>query len=117
MVAEVIIDISHKNLDHTFSYRIPERLKADVQVGSKVEIPFGKGDKIRTGYVVELGEEVKKENASYTLKEIAGIVPKSVSAEDQDSENGQNKLFEFKDGYAGKAADAVRKYFFKPKAE
>ena len=82
MVAEVIIDISHKNLDHTFSYRIPERLEADVQVGSKVEIPFGKGDKIRTGYVVEVGEEAKKENASYTLKEIAGIVPKSVSAEE-----------------------------------
>lgn len=82
MIAEVIIDISHKSIDHTFSYRIPESLIGKVSVGSKVEIPFGKGDRIRTGYVVEIGEKAKAENANYTLKEIAGIAPKSVSAEE-----------------------------------
>ena len=82
MIAEVIIDISHKSIDHTFSYRIPESLIGKVSVGSKVEIPFGKGDRIRTGYVVEIGEKAKAENANFTLKEIAGIAPKSVSAEE-----------------------------------
>ena len=60
----------------------------------------------------------QKAGASFAAFSYPPLVPsKSVSAEDQDSENGQNKLFEFKDGYAGKAADAVRNYFFKPKAE
>ncbi len=55
--AEVIIDISHEKLDHPFTYRIPEELLGELAPGDLVEIPFGKGNKRRTGYVVALTDK------------------------------------------------------------
>ncbi len=52
--AEIIIDISHEKLDHPFTYRIPEALLGKLAPGDLVEIPFGQGNKRRTGYVVAL---------------------------------------------------------------
>ncbi len=51
--AKVIVDISHEKVDRPFCYRIPERLEQEVQVGCCVEIPFGKGNTVRKGYVIE----------------------------------------------------------------
>lgn len=52
--ASVIIDISHEKVDRTFQYRVPEEMTDRIRVGMKVRIPFGKGSRIRTGYIVEL---------------------------------------------------------------
>ncbi|MCI2048378.1 MAG: primosomal protein N' [Lachnospiraceae bacterium] len=54
--AEVIIDISHEKLDHPFTYRIPDTLRGTLKPGDRVEVPFGKGDTGRQGYVVGLAE-------------------------------------------------------------
>mgnify|MGYP003313499160 FL=1 len=43
--ADIIVNISHENVDRAFQYRIPERLEEVVHVGSCVQIPFGKGNK------------------------------------------------------------------------
>ena len=50
--ARIIIDISHEKVDRTFDYRIPENLLADISVGTRVLIPFGRGNTMRKGYVV-----------------------------------------------------------------
>lgn len=50
--ADIIIDISHEEVDRTFQYRIPERLSDLLTVGCMVKIPFGRGNHIRTGYVI-----------------------------------------------------------------
>ena len=55
--AEVIIDIAYNKLDHPFTYRIPDALAADVQPGSLVVVPFGRGNTKRRGYVVDLKDE------------------------------------------------------------
>ena len=55
--ADIIIDISTESLDRTFQYRIPERLEGAVSAGSLVLIPFGKADKVRSGYVVNVTDE------------------------------------------------------------
>lgn len=55
--ADIIIDISTESLDRTFQYRIPERLKNAVSTGSLVSIPFGKSDRVRTGYVVGITDK------------------------------------------------------------
>ena len=52
--ANIIVDISHEKLDKTFQYKIPEALKEVLKIGMQVEIPFGKGSRKTTGYVVEL---------------------------------------------------------------
>lgn len=55
--ADIIIDISQSNVDRPFRYRIPEELLESIAVGSVVKVPFGKGDRIRTGYVIGLADE------------------------------------------------------------
>ena len=41
LYADVIVDISHENLDRTYQYRIPEHLEAEAVIGSPVCISFG----------------------------------------------------------------------------
>ncbi len=54
--ADIIIDISHSRLDQTFSYRVPEALLGTLEPGNVVEVPFGKGDRTRKGYVLRLSD-------------------------------------------------------------
>ena len=42
--ADIIIDISHSAIDRVFQYRIGDAWKEQVQVGSLVTVPFGKGN-------------------------------------------------------------------------
>ena len=56
MYADVIIDISHKAVDRTFSYRIPEEMEQEVSVGTPVMVPFGQGTRLRKGYVIAVSE-------------------------------------------------------------
>ena len=55
--ADVIIDLSVKNVDRIFQYRIPDHLKELVKPGVQVNIPFGKGNTERKGIVVGLSKE------------------------------------------------------------
>ena len=55
--ARVIIDISHEKVDRPFCYKVPEHLKEVLEVGSCVEVPFGKGNTIRNGYVIEFMDQ------------------------------------------------------------
>ncbi len=59
LFADVIIDISHENLDRTYQYLIPEELESQAVIGAPVEIPFGAGNRSVKGYLVGLSEEPK----------------------------------------------------------
>ena len=50
-VARIALNLS---LDRFFDYRIPEHLLGKVRTGSKVNIPFGNGLALRSGYVMEI---------------------------------------------------------------
>lgn len=79
--ANIIIDISHEKVDRTFQYRIPERLRGLVRAGVQVEIPFGRGNKLRRGFVVEVTDT--PEFDTERMKEIAGILAGRVSVQSQ----------------------------------
>ncbi len=81
MYARIIIDISHEKVDRPFSYRIPERLSGKIQAGTRVRIPFGAGNRERTGYVVGLTSKAGYKEDK--IKEILGVVEGSFSAESQ----------------------------------
>lgn len=72
--AGVIIDISIEQLDKKFQYIIPETMESDIEVGSRVKIPFGKT--VRTGYVVEITCEPEIEIDR--MKEIMEVCKDSV---------------------------------------
>ncbi|MBS6643519.1 MAG: primosomal protein N' [Clostridiaceae bacterium] len=77
--ASVIIDISHEKVDKTFQYRIPETLKDQVCAGVQVRIPFGMGNHVRKGYVVEVTDQAEYDPLK--MKEICGLVDGGVTAE------------------------------------
>ena len=57
--ANIIIDISHEKVDKTFQYKIPEKLLGVLEEGMCVSVPFGKGNHLRQGYVVEITEKAE----------------------------------------------------------
>ena len=57
MYADIIVDISHENLDKTYQYAIPEQLLAKAKPGAQVLVPFGKGNRVIKGYIVGLSSE------------------------------------------------------------
>lgn len=75
----MIVEISHEKVDRAFQYMIPEDLLGKVIPGVRVHVPFGRGNKDMTGYVVELSE-----TADYPvekLKEIRCIDEKGTTLE------------------------------------
>lgn len=57
MYANIIVDISHENLDRTFSYRIPDELEGKIAPGVRVLIPFGSSNRRIAGYVLSLSDK------------------------------------------------------------
>ncbi len=78
--ANIIIDISHEKVDKLFQYRVPGRLVGKVDVGDCVQVPFGRGDTLRKGYVIELTDEPNWDEDK--IKEVIGVSTDIVSAED-----------------------------------
>ncbi|WP_243096469.1 primosomal protein N' [Streptococcus dysgalactiae] len=56
-VAHVIVDIPLMQTDKPFSYGIPKELVSLVQLGSRVHVPFGKGNRLLQGFVIGFGQE------------------------------------------------------------
>ncbi len=53
MIAEVIINSSAKKLNRTFDYHIPSDIEEIVEIGTKVLIPFGKGQRLEEAHVIK----------------------------------------------------------------
>lgn len=57
--ADIIVDISVEQLDRPFQYKIPEHLNDVITEGVVVKIPFGNGNRIIKGYVIEITDKPK----------------------------------------------------------
>ncbi len=79
--ADIIVDISHEKLDKTFQYRVPEKLRETLEPGMCVQIPFGNGNRLIKGYVLEIGTQCKFDPAR--TKDIAGIAERDVDVTDK----------------------------------
>ncbi len=75
--ADVIIDISHEKVDRTFQYKIPEALRETVLVGTSVMVPFGRGNRLTAGYVVEITDQAEFDEEK--MKEIYSLSKQKVS--------------------------------------
>lgn len=68
MYANIIVEISSKNVDKYFIYKIPSHL-TNIKVGSRVKVSFG--HQMLEGFVMELLDEF---NGNYELKDIIDVV-------------------------------------------
>ncbi len=57
--ADIIVDISHENLDKTYQYAIPEEFVDQATVGALAIVPFGKGNRLIKGYIVDISDQPK----------------------------------------------------------
>ncbi|WP_123608404.1 replication restart helicase PriA [Mobilisporobacter senegalensis] len=57
--ADVIVDISHENLDKSYQYAVPDEFISKAVIGALVEIPFGRGNRTIKGYIVGLSATPK----------------------------------------------------------
>lgn len=79
MYADIIVDISHDKLDKTFQYVIPAAMEQILEVGMRVNIPFGRGNRRITGYVVNITDVAEYDVER--LKEIDSIVDEKILIE------------------------------------
>lgn len=79
LIATVAVDNTFFSYDTDYSYIVPNSLRNDVQIGSKVSVPFGRGDKTRDGIIVNLIKE-SADNID-GLKEIKSVEKKVLSDE------------------------------------
>lgn len=77
--ADIIVDISHENLDRSFQYIIPHNLENKIHVGIMVKIPFGRGNRIISGYVIGITKTPAWNIAK--MKEILEIEEQKVAVE------------------------------------
>lgn len=55
--AGIIVNNEALQLDRMFTYEIPEELRDSINIGLRVKVPFGKGNKLLDGFVVKLYED------------------------------------------------------------
>ena len=79
LYADIIINISHEALDRVFGYKVPFSLVSKIRVGQRVVVPFGRGNKEQTGYVVGLSNTIDYDKSK--VKEILRIEEDGVSVE------------------------------------
>ena len=70
--AQVIVNITTAAIDRPFTYRIPEEMAGEIRAGSAVEVPFGAGSRLVTGYVIGLTDDPAYDPSK--IKEIARVL-------------------------------------------
>lgn len=68
-IAQIIVDVPLMQTDKPFSYEVPTHLVDVIALGSRVHVPFGKGNRILQGFVVGFLEDSDTE-----LKEIVDVL-------------------------------------------
>ena len=69
MYANVIVEITAKAVDKTFTYKIPDNCKEQIKVGARVRVPFG--NLTLEGFVLSITNEF---NDEYELREIIELI-------------------------------------------
>ena len=69
LYADIIIEISHEQLDRPFQYTVPDELRGILRVGDSVNVPFGRANKVISGYCIEL-----KDTPDYPEDKLKSII-------------------------------------------
>lgn len=58
--AGIVVNNESIMVDRLFTYKIPAELGGIIQIGHRVKVPFGRGDKLIDGFVLELMEDLEE---------------------------------------------------------
>ena len=76
MTVNVLVELSNRNVDKYFTYKVPSNLENDIKVGIRVKVPFGK-QKLE-GFIMEINDVKNME-----LKNIDSVVDKDIILNDE----------------------------------
>lgn len=65
MYADVLVELKAKGIDQTFTYKIPDNLKQTIEIGVRVQVPFG--HQTLEGFILKISDTYNNE---YEVKEI-----------------------------------------------
>ena len=67
-IAKIIVDVPLMQTDQPYSYRIPEEFEGMLEVGMRVHVPFGKGNRLIQGIVLGLEFQSDEEEMEQDFK-------------------------------------------------
>ncbi|MHC5269352.1 primosomal protein N' [Enterococcus sp. LJL98] len=70
--AEVIVDVPTMQTDQPYTYLVPEAWQAVIELGMRVEVPFGEGNRHIQGFVTGLSKQGPQ--TTIPLKEIVRVI-------------------------------------------
>ena len=73
-IAKIIVDVPLMQTDQPYSYRIPEEFLGMLEVGMRVHVPFGKGNRLIQGIVLGLESQSDEEEMEQDLKDITEVL-------------------------------------------
>lgn len=73
-IAKIIVDVPLMQTDQPYSYRIPKEFEGMLEVGTRVHVPFGKGNRLIQGIVLGLESQPDEEEMEQDLKDIAEVL-------------------------------------------
>lgn len=73
-IAKIIVDVPLMQTDQPYSYRIPEEFEGMLEIGMRVHVPFGKGNRLIQGIVLGLESQSDEEEMEQDLKDIAEVL-------------------------------------------
>ncbi len=76
MTVNVLVELSNRNIDKTFTYSVPKSLENDIKKGVRVKVPFGK-QKLE-GYIIDINKPLQDD-----LKDILEVVDKEIILTDE----------------------------------
>lgn len=71
-IAQIIVDVPLMQTDKPFSYIIPKDIEDQVTIGSRVHVPFGRGNRLLQGFVVGFSDTF--DNTVTDLKAISEVL-------------------------------------------
>lgn len=66
MIVGVLVELSNKNIDRIFDYKVGNDLVDDIKLGIRVEVPFG--NQTLEGFILEIKEDSNLDNLKYINK-------------------------------------------------
>ena len=66
MIVGVLVELSNKNIDRIFDYKVGNDLINDIKLGIRVEVPFG--NQTLEGFILEIKEDSNLDNLKYINK-------------------------------------------------
>lgn len=75
MYVSVIVNNPSSNVDKIFEYKVPTYLEEFIYVGSRIKIPFGNGDRLIHGFIIDIHEKRVFDGELKEIEDIPDLKP------------------------------------------